>query len=302
MKNYLATLKKGYHEPGRAIKKAISMLPLHSLEDDLYLKVLYYVVFGKMLDLTNPKTYTEKIQWLKLYDRNPLYSMLADKLTCRDYVRKLIGEEHLIPLVGGPWLSVDEIDFCSLPNQYVLKCTHDSGSAIICDNVALGEQKKILRRLDKSLNKNLFYDSREWVYRSIVPQIIAEKLLLDNYRLPNDFKFFCFDGEPCFVNITSGRDLQSHTVYNDYFDIDFIHQPFTFGNPNAILKPSKPENFDELVQYARLLSKGIRHVRVDLYCIQTKIYFGELTFYPQAGLVKIRPEKYDEIIGKLVRI
>lgn len=266
--------------------------------DKIYLKMVYWLKMGKSLNLKNPKTYSEKLQWLKLFDRKPEYTMMVDKYSVKDYVASIIGEEHIIPTLGV-WTKVEDIEWDSLPNQFVIKCTHDSGTVVIVkDKMSLNidETKKLLK---KWMKRNYYLLWREWPYKGIKPRIIGEEYMVDESGTElKDYKFFCFDGEPKALFIATDRSNPNEETKFDFFDMDFNHLPFTNGHPNAKRVIMQPEGFEEMKQIAAKLSKGIPHVRVDLYNINGHIYFGELTFSHWSGLVKFEPEEWDYKIGE----
>lgn len=281
-------------------KKVIIFLASRGLikyDDRKYLEYVYKEHMGKNLNLDNPKTFNEKLQWLKLNNRNNMYTKLVDKYEVREYVSKVIGSNYLIPLLGV-FDSYKEIDFDKLPNQFVLKLTHDSGTVIVCKDKTKLNRKQTISKLKKGLKRKYFYLYREWPYKNVKPRIIAEKYMKDNNSsVLNDYKFYCFNGEPkmMFIITERGNDPKIN-----FFDMDFneinLHQGFKKGEK----KLEKPKKFDEMIKLARKLSYGIPHVRVDFYIINGKVYFGELTFFDSAGLEKFEPEKYDEILGSYI--
>lgn len=266
------------------------------LPDRIYLKKLYKKRMGKELKLKSPTTFNEKLNWLKLYDRRPEYTMMADKYKVREYVEEKVGKEHLIPLIGC-WNQVDEIDFDTLPQQFVLKCNHDNG-VIICKNKEGIDIKQVKEELQFHLGRDYYKKTREWAYKNIERKIICEKFMKDktNSSLV-DYKFFCFDGEVKAMFIVTGRDNDTRF---DYYDRNFNHLPLVCGYPNSEVMIEKPHNFDEMIVIAEKLSEDIPHVRVDLYNIDEKIYFGEMTFYHDAGLMPFKPESWDEIFGEYI--
>lgn len=291
------------------LKKYLGML----LPDELYLKYRYWRAFGKKLNLKDPITFNEKLQWLKLNDHNPLYTTLVDKYAVRNYIKKKIGEEYLIPLVGGPWKSVDDIPFESLPDQFVLKATHDSGSVMICRNKYKFDIEAAKEKLKKSLKNNFYYSGREWPYKNVPPQIIAEKYMeekgsaTENNDVVNvptntgkaliDYKFFCFNGFAESVMVCSERETGNPKFY--FFDKNWDLKRYNKRGkeaPDDFAFP-KPECIDKMFSIAEKLSKGMPFVRVDLYCIEGVIYFGEMTFYPDSGFdANLLPET-DELWG-----
>ncbi len=272
------------------------------MPDDEYLKRLFRQQMGYELDLDNPQTLNEKLQWLKLYDRKPIYTTMVDKYEVKKYVADIIGEEYLIPTLGV-WNHFDEIDFASLPDQFVLKCTHDSGGLVICRNKQKLNLAKARKKINKSLQRNYYYWGREWPYKNVKPRIIAEQYMEDNatHEL-RDYKFFTFNGVAKALFIASERQTAGEETKFDFFDMDFIHLPFTNGHPNAEVAPAKPETFAEMKELAEKLSKGIPHVRVDFYEVNGKAYFGELTFSHWSGFIPFDPPEWDKIFGAWIEL
>ena len=272
------------------------------LPDSVYIRIRYFLSFHKLLNLKSPRTYNEKLQWMKLYDRNPLYTQLVDKYEVRSFIEKKIGTEYLIPCYGV-WNSFDEIDFKHLPNEFVLKCTHDSGSVIICHNKKDLDLKKIKKHFEKCLKMSSFIEGREWAYKNVKPKIIAEKFMVDSSKTGlMDYKFFCFNGKVKSLFIATDRGVSGKEVKFDFFDENFNHLPFKHGHENAEIFPSKPEHFEEMKNIAEQLSAGMKHVRVDLYNVNGKVYFGEMTFYHHCGFVPFDPEEWDYKFGNWLRI
>lgn len=263
--------------------------------DETFIKWEYYFGMGKFPDLFHPRTYNEKLQWLKLYDKHDEYSQYVDKYEAKELIKDIIGEEHIIPTLGV-WNSFDEIDFNSLPNRFVLKTTHDSGGVYICKDKFKMNLKEVRKVLNKSLKRNFFYEHREYPYKNIKPRIIAEKYMVDESGIElKDYKFFCFDGVPKMMFVATDRPLDTRF---DFFDTEFNHLPFKQGHPLASKPIFKPDNYHEMLEIAKILSRGFPHVRVDLYNINGVIYFGELTFFHFSGNVPFEPEEWDYIIGE----
>lgn len=260
---------------------------------------------GNELNLNNPQTFNEKIQWLKLYDRHPEYTMMVDKYAAKQYVASKIGDDYIIPTLGV-WTKFDEIDFDKLPNQFVLKCTHDSGGLVICKDKSTLDITAAKRKIEHCLKRKYYYIHREWPYKNVPPRIIAEKYMTDNVNTSTnetlkDYKFYCFDGKVRFLMINSDRNSKMSTKA-DYFDRDFNWLDFTWGYEHANVRPVKPDCFDEMISISEKLSKGLPHVRVDLYECNGQIYFGELTFYDGSGFDKIEPIEWDYKIGKMLKL
>ncbi len=270
------------------------------LDDKTHVCLKYRLSMGHPLNLKNPQTFTEKLNWLKLYDHNPIYPKIVDKWEVMDFVKERIGEEYCVKKYGI-WNSFDEIDFDALPNRFVLKCTHDSGGVVICKDKASFDKDSARKKLETSLKRNYYLLSREWPYKSIKPRILAEEYLEDSksHSLP-DYKFFCFDGEVKFLFVATGRS-EGKTCF-DFFDTEYNHLPVRQHYPNAEVPPEKPECYDEMLELSKKLSKGFKHVRVDLFQVNGKIYFGELTLTHFAGYHPFEPTEYDEIFGRYLHL
>lgn len=283
------------------LKKIVSAAAYRGLfnwiGDKAFLKLTFWARMGEKLNLDQPKTYNEKLQWLKLYDRNPLYTTLVDKYAVKDYVAEKIGKQYLIPTLGV-WDCFDDIDFESLPKQFVLKCTHDSGGLVICKDKDTLDKEKARRKIEKSLHFQYYYLGREWPYKNVKPRIIAEEYMEDSeVKELRDYKFFCFDGKFKILFIATDRQKQGDDTKFDFFDEKFTHLPFTNGHPNAIIPPKKPECFDEMVRLAEKLSEGIPQVRIDFYEVDGKVFFGEMTFFHWSGMVPFNPPEWDRKLG-----
>lgn len=274
----------------------------HFIPDKFYLRILYWLKMGKKLHLNSPQTFNEKIQWLKLYDRNPEYTKMVDKLEVKKYVATIIGEEYVIPTLAV-WEKIEEIDLNQLPNQFVLKCTHDSGGLVICKDRSKFDSRKAFKKIGDSLNKNYYWGGREWPYKNVRPRIIAEMYVEDveDHEL-RDYKFYCFNGEPYRLLLATGRQNKIRGLCFDYFDMEFNHLLLTnHWHPNAPEIPHMPSHFEEMKTMARKLSKGIPQVRVDFYEANGQVYFGELTFCDMGGFLKIHPDYWElEWGGKIM--
>ena len=274
----------------------------HLLSDKTYLKLLYYHFFRKHLNLKNPITFNEKIQWLKIYDRKDLYTTFVDKYLVKEYVAKIIGEDHIIPTLGL-WDKFEDIDFSILPNKFVLKCTHDSGGLVICHDKKTFDYASAKKIINKSLKTNFYWVRREWPYKNVKPRIIAEQYMEDDATKDlRDYKFFCFNGSAKALFIATDRQNNLEETKFDFFDINFNHLPIKNGHPNADVCPSKPKTFDEMIRFAELLSKNIPHLRCDFYEVNGKVYFGELTFSHFGGMVPFEPEEWDKVFGSWIML
>lgn len=275
---------------------------LNWLPDKVFLNAAFRARFGRKLDLKNPKTFNEKLQWMKLYNRNPVYTMMVDKYLVRNYVREIIGEEYLIPLLGA-WDDPDKIDFDKLPMQFVLKCNHNSGLGMcICKDKNKLDIAKVKNDLRKGIKQDYYLTGREWPYKNVPRKIIAEKYMVDEsgYEL-KDYKYYCFDGKVRIVMINSDRMSSLETKAN-YFDENYQPLDFVWGYENAKIPPAKPEKFEEMKSLAEKLSKGIPHVRIDFYQTPQGIFFGEMTFFDGSGFDAIEPIEWDYKIGSWINL
>ena len=265
----------------------------NNMDDKKFIEKMFKATMDYPLNLEKPKSFNEKLQWLKLYDRNPLYTKLVDKYKVREYISEKIGEDYLIPLLGV-WDDPEEIDFDSLPNKFVLKCNHNSGLGMcICTDKSKIDIKKVKNELKSGLAQNYYLNGREWPYKNVSRKIICEKYMTDETgKNLRDYKFYCFDGKPKIVGIYQDRNSDKETT-GDFFDMNFEWVDLKFGMPNALNKPQKPQKFQEMIKIAEILSEGIPEVRVDLYISNNKIYFGELTFFDGGGFDKIEPLEWD---------
>ena len=271
------------------------------MDDAKYLKMLYRIKMKEPLDLENPQTYNQKLQWLKLYDRKPVYTQMVDKCEAKKYAASIIGEEHIIPTLGV-WERFEDIDFDALPNQFVLKCTHDSGGIVVCKDKSKLDKKAALAKLKRGLSRNYYYQNREWPYKNVKPRIIAEQYMEDESGELKDFKIFCFNGEPKSMFIASDRFDKSQETKFDFYDMDFNHLPFTNGHPNATKPVVQPKGFEKMKELAKKLSVGIPHVRIDFYDIKGKIYFGEITFFHWSGMRPFEPIEWDYTYGSWIQL
>ena len=272
------------------------------IPDKIYLKLIFFYYHKRILDLKEPKSFNEKLQWLKLNYRPKTLTILVDKYRVRDYISKTIGREYLIPLLGV-WERPEDINFEELPNKFVLKCNHDSGSVFICLDKSNIDKEKIKDTISKQLKTSLFPYGREWAYKNVIPCIIAEKYMVDESGFElKDYKFFCFNGKAEYLLVASDRQTAGEEVKFDFFDMNYNRLPFKNMHPISKSAPSLPSNIDEMRRLAEKLSKGFPHVRIDLYNINKKIYFGEFTFYHGSGFMPISPYQWDEKIGRHIDI
>lgn len=285
----------------RGILGLSSLLNIRGLiPDKLYLQLLYRRLFDKKLDLDDPQTYNAKLQWIKLYDRRPEYTTMVDKYAVKKYVADIIGEEYIIPTIGV-WDSPEDIKWEELPDQFVLKCTHDSGGLVICRDKSKLDKDAAIDTLRKSLKRNYYKAGREWPYKNVPRRIIAEKYMEDRSvgELP-DYKFFCFDGEVKALFI--GTERGTGDVKFDYYDADFNHLDLVQVHPMSGKVLPKPENFEKMKELASKLSKGYPELRVDFYNINGSIYFGELTLFHHGGVIPFHPEEWDYTFGSWIKL
>lgn len=290
----------------RSLEQFLSILNyrgyLKFIPDKVWIKYKYKQVYHRSLNLDCPETFNEKLQWLKLNYKNPVCIDMVDKIKAKEYVSNKIGREYIIPTLGV-WNSYNDIEWRHLPDQFVLKCNHDSGGLVICRDKNSLDVKSVKRKIVKCLNTNYFWHGREWVYKQIEPKIFAEIYMEDkNCRQLTDYKFYCFNGEVKCLYVSTG--LEDHkTARMGFFDLDFRPLPFKRLDylPYSI-QPEKPKRFEEMLNIAEKLSKGFPFLRVDLYEINDKVYFSELTFFPSSGWMLIDPEEWDYIIGSWLEL
>lgn len=268
------------------------------IPDDAYIKIIFKGKLGYSIDLKNPKTFNEKLNWCKLYNRNPLYTKLADKYSVKQIVADKIGRQYVVKNLGV-WQHFDEIDFEKLPNRFVLKCTHDSSGVIVCKDLATFDYKAAREKLEFSLKMNYFYACREWPYKNIPPLIIADELLDDQTgKELQDYKFWCFNGEPKIMYITN----KGAKVEENFYDMDFNILSINHGFPRTKPEYQRPKEFELMKELAAKLSVGIPFVRVDFFDVNGRVYFGEFTFFDWAGLGRFSDIKTDEYLGKLITL
>ena len=270
------------------------------ISDKRIIRRKYKNFFGRELNLDNPVLFTEKLQWLKLYYRNNKMTQLVDKNEVKKYIKSL-NENNLytIPTIGV-FEKFSDIDFNKLPNKFVMKCTHDSGSVTVVRNKEDLNLRKEKKYFDLKLKTNFYYRYREWPYKNVKPKILVEKFMEDDKSdALTDYKFFCFNGEPRFMYISKDDSINPRT---DFFDMDFKHLDLHLKDPNSEVCPLKPKQFEEMRSLAKKLSHDFPFVRIDFYIINEKIYFGEFTFFHLGGFFHLHPEEWDEKIGKMLNI
>ena len=269
------------------------------IPDRIYLQIVYFKHFRRFINFNNPKTFNEKIQWLKLNYRKEEYTNLVDKYRVKQYITKLIGEEYVIPTLEV-WKNVDDIDFKSLPEKFVLKCNNDSGGIVICKNKKDFDEAKAKSFLKERLKNNGYWYGREWPYKNVKPCIIAEKYMEDSISKDlKDYKFFCFNGSMEFFDIDIDRFIEHRA---NYYDRNGNFLPFgkTYCPPDYTKKIEMPKNLDKMIELAETISHNTVLSRIDFYEIDGQVYFGEITFYPGSGFSPFTDEKWDYKLGDMI--
>lgn len=265
------------------------------IPDSLYLKIQYCYHFGKFPDLHNPQTFNEKLQWLKLYDHNPTYTTMVDKVRAKEYVKSRIGEEHIIPTLEV-WERAEDIDFDILPEQFVIKCNHDSHGVIVCKDKSHFDVERVRIRLGKRLKNNGYYYAREWPYKNVEKRILAEQFISDESEDLIDYKIHCFNGEPKFILVCQDR-FSKTGLKEDFYDLSWKVMDVKRPSAEHGVPVEKPAMLNEMLEMARTLSKGVPFLRTDFYYIHGRILFGELTLFPASGFQRFVPEYYDRLFG-----
>lgn len=293
-------LRKVFANPYIVFHYAASRINLKWIPDVAYLKLMYRARTGEKLNMDEPVTFNEKIQWLKVYDRNPLYPQLVDKYEVRNYISSKIGEDYLIPLIGV-YNHVDEIDFGTLPDSFVLKCTHDSGGVVICKDKESFDLHAAKEKLERHMAINYYWTKREWPYKDVTPKIVCEKYMVDESGLElKDYKIFCFHGVPKMIQVDFDR-FQGHKRNLYTPEWQYIEASIEYpANPDKTVK--KPRQLDKMLNLARVLSHGFPHVRVDFYSINDQLYFGELTLHHGSGIEKFEPSSLGVKMGTWIKI
>ena len=273
------------------------------LSDRSFLKLKYWLVMDKRLNLDNPQTFSEKLQWLKLNDRRPEYTDMVDKVKAKEYVASVLGDEFIIPTLGV-WEDPEKIDFDALPDRFVIKCNHNSGTGMyICKDKSKMDVERVKKELKKGLKSDYYLLGREWPYKNVARRILAEKFIdpAPNMTDLPDYKFFCFNGEPKFCQVISNRNTQMSI---DFFDFEWKHQPFhePHNYPFADTEPQKPKNYEKMWDAAARLAKGKPFSRIDFYDIGERVYFGEITFYPTSGMGGFDPDEWDVKFGEWIKL
>lgn len=301
------TIKRWMKNPWQIMASMSKHGWLNGLSDKCYLSIMYRAHFREKICWENPVTFSEKLQWLKLNDRQPVYSQMVDKYEAKKYTSERIGDTYTVPVLGGPWNHPDEIDYDALPEQFVLKTTHDCGGVLICRDKSKFDREAARQKLLYHLKRNYYLHCREWPYKNVKPRIFAEMYLSgqDAATGVKDYKFFTFNGEPKLMYIAGGRDYskkEGNVVYADFFDMEFNHVSLCIDHDNAPVCPKKPETFDQMVDFARILAQGTKHLRVDFYEVDGKLYCGELTFFHCGGLQEFKTREWDKILGEWISL
>ena len=298
----LSKIKKYLKHPKNFLLFFIDRGFFNKMSDEKYLKMNFKIRMNRELDLKNPKSFNEKIQWLKLYDRKEKYTKMVDKYEAKEYVKNILGEEYIIPTLGV-WEKFDDIDFDKLPNQFVLKCTHDSGGLVICKDKSKLNKEEARKKINKSLKNKFFYNFREWPYKNVKPRIIAEKFMdIGSEKGLVDYKFFCFNGEPKLIYVSEG--LEDHSTASiEFLDMNYERLEFKRNDFKTFdVLPKKPVNFEKMKEVSKILSKDNAFLRVDLYEINNNIYFSELTFSPCGGFLPFEPVEWDFKLGEWINL
>lgn len=271
------------------------------MSDETYLKFSYRIIMGKELNLDAPKTFNEKLQWLKLNDRKDIYTKMVDKYEVKAYVADIIGEEYIIPTLGT-YDDFNEIDFSVLPDKFVIKCTHDSGGVVICKDKSKLNIAEARDKINTCLKRNFYYVGREWPYKNVKPRITVEELIEDNENEDlNDYKFMCFGGKvKCSFVCTDRRSADGLKV--TFFDKDWNKMPFSRHYPSSDKTIEKPKNYNKMIELSEKLAKDLCFVRIDFYEANGKIYFGEITFFPGCGLEEFTPDEWDYTLGSWIKL
>ena len=280
------------------------MYALSFLPDEPYIRLFYFATTGRKLNLKKPVTFEDKQQWLKLHDRKEEYHRLVDKYAVRGHIKSVIGEKYSFPLIGK-WKRFEDINFDELPESFVIKCNHDSGSVRVIKNKSSLTEKdveELRKHFNKRLSQDFYYAGREYPYKGVKPCLLIEKYMTDDKQelsSLNDYKFFCFHGEPKIVLIVTDRAIDCRY---DFYDMDFNHLDLRYGRGRDDDFIQKPEFFDEMKEIAAKLSKGIPFVRMDLYEVGGQVYFGEYTFFDGGGFQFLEPEKWEYKMGSWIKL
>lgn len=270
--------------------------------DTLYLRLIYFIQLGQVLHLKCPRKFTEKIQWLKLYNHNPDYTKMVDKIEAKKYVSDLISPDIVVPIIKV-YDTADQIDFQALPQKFVLKTNHSGGNTgvIVCKDKSKLNKEESVMKLKSSLKESAYEGLLEWPYKNVQRRIFAEEYIEDKSGNLIDYKFMCFNGEPKFIHICPDRN-SGGPIHFDYYDLNWEKLPFTIEHPNSNIIVPKPKSFDKMLEYAKILSKNIPLSRIDFYDVDGKPVFGEITFFPYSGLEKFDKEEWNLKLGEWIEL
>lgn len=271
-----------------------------NMSDEDFIRKQFKLELGYDLDLEHPKTFNEKLQWLKLHDRKPIYTTMVDKYAVKEYVASIIGDKYIVPLLGV-WDRFEDIDFDSLPNQFVIKCTHDSGGLVIVKDKQALDVRAAQKKISRALKSNYFHLGREWAYKDVKPKIIAEQYLEDESHGLIDYKVLCFGGIPKLVEVHKGRYTDEHS--QDFYDVNWELQPFNqIGEHNAAVPEKKPPFLDEMLKLSAILAGDMAHIRIDWYYTNNQLYFGEYTFFDASGFDDFEPNEANLLLGSWIHL
>ena len=292
IKNYIK------HPIRSCVEAAMMRQWLNWMGDEKYIKLVWKMKMDYPLDLKNPKTFNEKMQWLKLYDRKKIYNSMVDKYEVKKIVGEKIGTEHVIPTLAV-WNSTDDIDLSVLPDKFVLKCTHDSGGLVICRDKSKLNVKDAKEKLNKSVKNNYYNMGREWPYKNVTPRILEEEYVQNgNEQNLTVYKIFNCSGQPTLFQVIQNDKTPEESI--DYFDNEWNRLNLKQNFPNSTTPVKKPKQLGEMLEYARRLSKGFPFLRTDFYIVNGHVYFSEFTFYSDCGFKKFDPPIWDEKLGALI--
>ncbi|MDB2103260.1 MULTISPECIES: ATP-grasp fold amidoligase family protein [Clostridium] len=289
---------KALKKPKIAIINIMNLKFFRLLPDKIFIKIEYYLVMNKKLNLDNPKTFNEKLQWLKINDRKDIYTKIVDKYEVREYISQKIGEEYLIPLIGV-WDEFDEIDFSKLPNKFVLKPTHTSGNVFICKDKSKIDYKDLKRKVNKWMKRRYYWVHREWPYKNVKPRIICEEYISDKDSTPDDYKVMCFNSKAKLIEVHIDR-FKNHNL--DIYDNEWNRVALAEDGPSSNNVYEKPKEFDKMIKMSEKLSSISCHARIDWYIVNGKLYFGEITLYEASGLDQFNNPEDDCTLGEWINL
>ena len=302
MSKIMSKIRTFIENPQYFITSPASKGWLNWVPDSLYLKVLYRVIMGRKLNLRNPREYNEKLQWLKLNDRKPEYSTMVDKYEVRGYIEDLLGDKYLIPCLGI-YDSVDDIDIDALPDRFVLKCTHDSGSVEICKDKSSFDIEGARHRLSQAMKRNYYATYREWPYKYVKPRIIAEGYLEGDGGDLKDYKVMCFNGEAKIIEVHENRFVEGKVHTQTFYDREWNIVPLTQVETVTVDRPSeRPRQLEEILRLSELIAKNMYHARIDWYIEGDKIYFGEITFFDGSGFESFSTPEMERMLGDMIKL